>query len=68
MWFFVDCDGRDAVVDGVAQFAAAGSAGGFDVAETEAEVGVVFVDGDTDEGVVVVDADLGDVAGGRSGS
>lgn len=56
-------DGGNAVVDGAAEFVAAGAAGGFDVAEAEADVGVGFVDGDAEECVSVVDADLGDVAG-----
>lgn len=56
-------DGGDAIVDDAPEFVAASTAGGFDVAEAEADVGVGFVDGDADEGVVVVDADLGDVAG-----
>ena len=55
--------GGDAVVDGVPEFSATGSASGFDVAEAEAKVGVGFIDGGADEGVPVVDADLGDVAG-----
>jgi hypothetical protein len=56
-------DARDALVDRSAQLLAAGAAGGFDVAEAEPEIGVGFVDGGADEGLSVVDADLGDVAG-----
>lgn len=61
-WLVAGDGGEDAVVDGVSECAAAGSAGGFDVAEAEAEIGVGFVDGDADECVAVVHADLGDVA------
>ncbi len=42
--------GGDAVIDGVPEFSAAGSAGGFDVAEAESEIGVGFIDGDADKG------------------
>ncbi len=55
------CGGGDAVVEVSAQLAAAGAACGLHVAEAHAEIRVGFVDGDADEGVVVVDADLGDV-------
>src|SRR6218665_591893 len=71
--FFAGGNGRDAIVDRSAQLLAAGAAGGFgvpagaagcfDVAEAETKVGVGFVDGGADEGVPVVDADFGDVAG-----
>ena len=54
--------GGDAVINRVSEFSATGSASGFDVAEAEAEIGVGFVDGNADEGVAVVHADLGDVA------
>lgn len=54
-------NGGDTVVDRVPELFAAGSADGFDVAETHSEIGVGFIDGNTDEGVAVVDADLGDV-------
>ncbi len=56
-------DGGDAIVDDAPEFVAASTAGGFNVAEAEANIGVGFVDGDANKGVVVVDADLGDVAG-----
>ena len=44
--FDPDRRGRDALVDGFAEFAAAGAPGGFDVAKTESHVRVVFVDGE----------------------
>nr|WP_308471861.1 MULTISPECIES: hypothetical protein [unclassified Rathayibacter] len=53
-----DGGGGNAVVDDVPESSSAGAAGGFDVAEAESEVGVSFVDGNTDEGVAVVDPDL----------
>ncbi len=56
------CGGGDAVVEVSAQLSASGAACGLHVAEAHAEIRVGFVDGDADEGVVVVDADLGDVA------
>ncbi|MCC4268557.1 hypothetical protein [Microbacterium schleiferi] len=43
--FLAGGNDRDAVVDGSPQLLAAGAAGGFDVAEAEAKVGVSFVDG-----------------------
>ncbi len=58
---FVGGSGGDAVVDGLPELLAAGSSGGFDVAEAHPEIGV-GVDGDTDKGVAVIDANLGDVA------
>jgi len=61
--FLAGGNGRDAVVDGTAQLPASCPSGRFDVAQAEPEVGVGFVDGGADEGVVVVDPDLGDVAG-----
>src|SRR6218665_1562154 len=77
--FFAGGNGRDAIVDRSAQLLAAGAGGGFgvagggeeggggvgclDVGEAETKVGVGFVDGGADEGVPVVDADFGDVAG-----
>ncbi|WP_269800301.1 hypothetical protein [Microbacterium lacus] len=42
-------------MDCTTQLLAAGAAGGFDVAEAEAEVGVGLVDGGADERVAVVD-------------
>src|SRR6218665_1404333 len=61
--FFAGGNGRDAIVERQAQLLAAGAAGCFDVAEAETKVGGGFVDGGADEGVPVVDADFGDVAG-----
>jgi hypothetical protein len=60
---FADSNDRDAVVDGAAQFAPTCAACGFDVPQTQPEIRVVLVDGGADEGLMVVDADLGDVAG-----
>lgn len=56
-------DSRDAFVDAVAEFAPAGATGGFDVAKTEPNIGVGFVDGHADKSVAVIDANFGDVAG-----
>jgi hypothetical protein len=61
VWLFARSGAGDAVVDVFTQVPAARTAGGFDVSEAESLVGVCFVDGDADVGVVVVDADLGEV-------
>ena len=58
-----DGGGGNAVVDDVSELSPPGAAGGFDVAEAESEIGVSFVDCNTDEGVAIVDPDLRDVAG-----
>src|SRR6218665_2210539 len=55
--------GRGVVVDGWGEVFGGGGAGCFDGGEAETKVGVGFVDGGADEGVPVVDADFGDVAG-----
>src|SRR6218665_857252 len=61
--FFAGGNGRDAIVDRSGELVGAGGGGCFDVGEAETKVGVGFVDGGADEGVPVVDADFGDVAG-----
>lgn len=60
-WFFAGGCAGYAVVDVFTEGASAGATGCFDVSEAESLVRVRFVDGDTNEGVVVIDTNFGKV-------